>query len=63
MIESNQEGSINPATGILPEYFSLQMKVLSFLDALLATSTRSLVEQDSFCPGVFYSGIICKSLL
>lgn len=56
MIESYQEDRVNPAKGILTEYFLLQMKVLSFLDALLTTSTRCLVEQDSFCPGAFYSG-------
>lgn len=56
MFASYQEGRINPAKKILPEYFLLQMKVLSFLDALL-TSTRRLVEQAGFCPGVFYSGI------
>lgn len=57
MIESYQGGKINPPKWILPEYFLLQIKVLSFLDALLTTSTRCLVEQDSFYPGVFYSGI------
>lgn len=57
MIAFYQEGRINPAKRILPEYFLLQMKVLSFLDALLTTSTRRLVEQAGFCPGVFYSGI------
>lgn len=57
MIAFCQEGRINPAKRILSEHFLLQMKVLSFLDALLTTSTRRLVEQAGFCPGVFYSGI------
>lgn len=50
-------GLIQPK-GVYQNIFLLQMKVLSLLDALLTTSARCFVEQDSFYQVYFIVGYL-----